>query len=94
MYGNKWTLIACMLKDKSEHQAKNCFYSTLRKAIRLLNSYIASHRSEAFFKAKKAIKESCIAKIVAQDQGKSKKLRTTRVDLPKIAKGKSYIIEK
>lgn len=37
------------------------------------------------------MKESCIAKIVAQDQGKSKRIRTTRVDVPKVAKGKANI---
>lgn len=40
--GNKWAVIASMMTGKDDSAVKNKFYSTLRKGLRKVNSYIAN----------------------------------------------------
>jgi len=44
--GNKWAVIASHLKGRTDNNVKNYFYSTLRKSLRKLNSFISLNRTE------------------------------------------------
>jgi hypothetical protein len=55
-HGNKWTLIASKLPGRTDSAAKNFFYASLRKAIRIINSFVSNHRSDLFYKNIKIFK--------------------------------------
>lgn len=92
MYGNKWTLIASQLPGRSDSTTKNFFYATLRKSIRIINAFITKHRNEQFCKNMKLIQEGCVGKIIAQDQGKTNKMRVTKSNIAESAHCKFCII--
>ena len=49
LYGNQWTLIASHLKGRTNKEVKTFFYSTMRKCIRIVNTYININRNEPFY---------------------------------------------
>ena len=44
--GNKWAEIASNMKGRTDNNVKNYFYSTLRKSLRKLNTFISLNRIE------------------------------------------------
>jgi myb proto-oncogene protein len=44
--GNKWAEIASNMKGRTDNNVKNYFYSTLRKSLRKLNTFISLNRME------------------------------------------------
>lgn len=48
--GNKWSKIAQELRGRTDNNIKNYFYSSLRRAIRKLNDYVAMYKKKSNIK--------------------------------------------
>lgn len=42
--GNKWSKIALQLSGRTDNNVKNYFYSSLRRALRKINDYVAEYK--------------------------------------------------
>lgn len=53
------------MPGRTDNNIKNYFYSTLRKALRKINSYLPLHKKEPRFKNVKTFKQQTLSKILA-----------------------------
>lgn len=63
--GNKWAHIARELPGRTDNNIKNYFYSTLRKALRKVNSYVQLHKRETYYRNIKEFKQHTLSKILS-----------------------------
>lgn len=66
--GNKWSIIASRMPEKNDSCIKNKFYSTLRKGLRKINSYVTNVKKKsdpAKYKAYKPFPELFLTKIIS-----------------------------
>ncbi len=71
--GNKWAKIANHIPGRSDNNIKNYFYSTLRKAIRRVNNYVAFHKRSVAYKNLKAFQSNTLNKILTVAQNRADK---------------------
>jgi len=59
--GNRWANIAREFPGRTDNNLKNFFYSSLRRAIRQINHYVAQYKKKSNIKP---FKQSILTKIL------------------------------
>ena len=67
--GNKWAQIAKKLPGRTDNNVKNFFYSSLRRAIRKVNQFIAQYKKKSNIKP---FKPNLLTKILSISDDKHK----------------------
>ena len=90
--GNKWTVIAKELPGRTDNNVKNFFYSSLRRALRKVNQYVAEYKKKSNIKP---FKPTLITKILSIcDPDTRVRLSVKNEVAVKIAQGRIIKIQK
>ena len=85
--GNKWSLIAEHIPERTDNAVKNYFYSTVRRVFTRVNLYLSSKKSQLPFRSMRDFESQFLSKLMAVVDGNfSKKIRLTSEEAPAIAK--------
>ena len=84
-----------MLPGRTDNNIKNYFYSSLRKALRQANAYVAAHKREQRYRNVKEFKPQTLSKILAVAESKyEQKINLKSFRVINDAKRKLYLMKK
>ena len=90
--GNKWTQIAKELTGRTDNNVKNFFYSSLRRALRRVNQYVAEFKKKSNIKP---FKPTLITKILSICDPESRVRLSVKDEAAiEIAQGRVCLIQK
>lgn len=86
--GNHWARIARALPGRSDNSIKNYFYSTLRKALRVVNNFVTSAKHQPEFKNVKPFQPATLSKVLAVAENKAgSRITVSKSDAHLLARG-------
>lgn len=84
-HGNKWASIAREMPGRTDNNIKNFFYSSLRRAIRQINQYVAMYKKKSNIKP---FKQTILTKILnINDEKYRDKLDIKKMEAVTLANG-------
>ena len=67
--GNKWAQISAFLPGRTDNAVKNFFYSSVRRVLTKLNSYLSKQKARKEFKIIRIFEADYLSKLMAVVDG-------------------------